>query len=177
MIKKIFFYFLLFFITIFSIILLTEILLRFSGKDPWGYFTVDLKEPTINSYHDILGWEPKPGVYKFKAHSNLAKDDFTMTIIEDGIRYSGKYEKKYNKVIGAFGGSFTQGAAVNDEDNFPYFLQEKLRKEFIKVENYGVGGYGTYQSLLKLEQILSKKKFDLVIYAFLSHHEYRNIQK
>ena len=99
MIKKTFFYFLLFFITIFSIILLIEILLRFSDKDPWGYFRVDLKEPTTNSYHDILGWEPKPGVYKFKAYSNLVKDDFTMTIIEDGIRYSGKYEKNYNKIV------------------------------------------------------------------------------
>ena len=175
MIKKTFFYFLLFFITIFSIILLIEILLRFSDKDPWGYFRVDLNDPTTNSYHDILGWEPKPGVYKFKAYSNLVKDDFTMTIIEDGIRYSGKYEKNYNKTIATFGGSFTQGVAVDDEDNFPYFLQEKLRKKFIRVENYGVGGYGTYQSLLKLEQIFSKRKFDLVIYSFLSHHEYRNI--
>ena len=172
--KRIFFPFLLFFVTIFLIILLIEILLRISGKDPWGSFRIDLREPTTNSYHNILGWIPKPGVYKFKAHSGEA-EDFTMTIMKHGMRYSGKYEKNYNKTIATFGGSFTQGAAVDDEDNFPFFLQKELRKKSIRIENYGVAGYGTYQSLLKLERILSKRKFDLIIYSFISHHEYRNI--
>lgn len=42
--------------------------------------------------------------------------------------------------------------------------------------NYGTGGYGTYQSLLVLEQEFSRfERPALVIYEFFAHHEVRNV--
>ncbi len=50
------------------------------------------------------------------------------------------------------------------------FLKEKTGMN-IEVLNAGVRGYGTFQSLWKLERIASEVKPDLVIIgAFVSHH-------
>ena len=44
-----------------------------------------------------------------------------------------------------------------------------------KVYNFGVGGYGGYQSLLMLEKVFKdKNKIKLVIYGLIPHHEIRN---
>ena len=54
------------------------------------------------------------------------------------------------------GGSITQGWAVNDNESFPFIIQAKY--PYYKVYNYGVGGYGGYQSLLRLEKVIKKKR-------------------
>jgi len=173
--KKKFFFFILFFLLFILLFLIIEILLRISDKDPWSNFIIDKEEPTTNIYDDIIGWIPKEGVYKFKSLDSN-KEYFTMTILKDGMRYSGEYSKNFNKVIATLGDSFTQGVAVDDKENFPFFLQNKLKSNHIKVNNYGVGGYSTYQALLKLEDIFIKKnKIDLVVYSFITSHEVRNI--
>ena len=51
--------------------------------------------------------------------------------------------------------------------------REKKDFNFI---NYGVGGYGGVQSLLKLKEISSNiDNINYIIYGFIPHHEVRNI--
>ena len=74
------------------------------------------------------------------------------------------------------GCSFTQGFGVADEDTFSYLLNQRYRH--LMFHNFGTGGYGTYQSLLRIEQNLSRPNTDdipLVIYGFIDLHLQRNV--
>ncbi len=72
------------------------------------------------------------------------------------------------------GGSYTQGSAIPDSETFAWRLQQNYRH--LKVHNYGVGAFGTYQSLLILEQKLpALQPTRMVIYGFIEHHDQRNI--
>ncbi len=73
------------------------------------------------------------------------------------------------------GGSFTQGYGVPDHQTFAWLLDASLPA--LTVENYGTGGYGTYQSLLLLEQLFATQAVapDLVIYGFVRFHANRNV--
>jgi hypothetical protein len=72
------------------------------------------------------------------------------------------------------GCSFTMGWAVADEETWAWRLQ-KLRPD-VEVVNRGVGGYGTLQSLLVLEQILNGggPRPAWVLYGFIDHG-WRNV--
>ena len=158
--------------SIFISLIIIELLLRAFGFHAWKYREQELKEPTTNEYHAILGWKPKEGVYDFPPYT---KDgDYTkFTILKNGNRYSGDGPNNIKGDVVFIGGSYTQGWAVNDEETFPYLIQKKLSN--FSVKNYGVGAYGSFQSFLMLEEILKKNKnVKLVIYCYIWHHEARN---
>ena len=46
---------------IFISLIIIELLLRAFGFETWKYSEHNLKEPTTNKYHPILGWKPKEG--------------------------------------------------------------------------------------------------------------------
>ena len=73
------------------------------------------------------------------------------------------------------GGSFTQGYGVADEHTFGWLLDTRFPG--LSVDNYGTGGYGTYQSLLLLEELFRQDDFRprLVIYGFAAFHGERNV--
>ncbi len=52
----------------------------------------------------------------------------------------------------AFGDSFVFGEQVGPDESFPYFLSRQLRAT---ARNYGVGGFGPDQALLRLERELA----------------------
>ena len=164
--------FILVFSSIFISLIIIEVLLRTFGFEAQKYREHGLKEPTTNKYHQILGWEPKEGVYDFPPYSE--SENYTkLTILKDGSRYSGKSATNVKGDIIVVGGSFGQGWGVNDEETFSYLLQKKLPN--FKVKNYSVNGYGSFQSLLMLEEIFKKNKnVKLVIYSYILHHETRN---
>ena len=162
-----------FFISIFLIAILLEVALRFLGFEPWTYYKHDLNEPITNQYHSKIGWESKEGIYIFPPFSENGK--YTkFTILKDGSRFSGKMSNDSEGDVVFIGGSFTQGWAVDDQETFSWFLQKKLTN--LKVKNYGVGGYGTYQSFLLLEDILkNKNNIKIIIYSYIGAHPARNI--
>tara|TARA_B100001093_G_scaffold516140_1_gene594221 strand:+ start:891 stop:1868 length:978 start_codon:yes stop_codon:yes gene_type:complete len=163
---------LLFFLSLIFAILIVEAGLRINGIDPWKYKILK-KQPVINKFDKIIGWSPKPGIYDFEAYSPNGKD-FKFTILEDGSRYSGLKKNTNNNEIVFLGGSVTQGWAVDDKENFTWYIQNRLSNYNIK--NYGVSGYGTYQSYLMLDRVLKKKnKIKYIIYSFIHPHEIRNI--
>ena len=158
--------------SIFISLIIIELLLRAFGFQAWEYRERNLKEASTNKYHPILGWKPKEGVYDFAPYTK--NGNYTkFTILKDGNRYSGKSTTNTKGDIIFLGGSYTQGWAVNDEETFSYLFQKKLSN--FRVKNYGVTGYGSFQSLLMLEEIFKKNKnVKLVIYCYIWHHEARN---
>jgi len=161
-------------LTFFSIILtllFIELTMRLIGTKPKSFNKITSNEPVTNEPDDILGWIPKEGVYEFEPWSDNGVAT-RLTINTDGSRKTG--DTLNNKKIIFIGGSITQGWAVSDDETFQSLLQKKNHS--YKIKNYGVGGYGGYQSLLFLKKILKKNKnINLVIYGFIPHHEVRNI--
>jgi hypothetical protein len=97
-----------------------------------------------------------------------------ITIGADGARRTGLGPAAGRPEVLLVGCSFTMGWAVSDESTWAWRLQE-LRPD-VNVVNRGVGGYGTLQSLLLLEQLLgtSGQRPARVLYGFLDHG-WRNV--
>ena len=160
------------FITVVLILVLIEILLRVTGSNPRIIRDFSLNEPITNIPDKNLGWSTKVGQHIFKPWSDEGKIT-TLTINEDKSRFTGN-GNFYKKKIIFIGGSVTQGWAVDDLETFSSFLQKKTKK--YKINNFGVGGYGGFQSLLLLEEIFTNyNDIELVVYGFTPHHEVRNV--
>lgn len=75
--------------------------------------------------------------------------------------------------IWMMGGSFTHGWSVDDEDTFPWKVQEALPA--FDVRNFGVGGYGTLQSWLRFVSTLAAgEKPAAVVLVYASFADGRN---
>ncbi|MCM0021527.1 MAG: hypothetical protein NBV67_16165, partial [Tagaea sp.] len=70
------------------------------------------------------------------------------------------------------GDSITQGYGVVDSDTYVWRLAE-LRPD-LAFTNLGVGGYGTYQSLLVMESRAADPPA-LYVYGFFGDHRFRNV--
>lgn len=156
------------------IFVFAEIILRVVlDYQPWSYTDKHRDEPTIHEYDPLLGWDNKTGTYLFAPYSAEGKE-ITITI-RDSNRIT-----SYDKVPGDpqqivfIGGSYTQGFAISDNETFVWKLQE--RHPSIDLLNFAVGGFGTYQSLLKLKrEVPVRYNPKTVIYNFMGDHEIRNV--
>jgi len=159
------------FFSVFILLIFIEIILRFTGALPRRNPDFTINEPLTNISDPVLGWVPNKGDHKFKPWSNEGKETY-FTINQDKSRFTGVVDENKNKIV-FIGGSITQGWAVSDDETFSFFYQKKNNN--YKVYNFGVGGYGGYQSLLMLEKVFNEKnKIKLVIYGLIPHHEIRN---
>jgi hypothetical protein len=71
------------------------------------------------------------------------------------------------------GCSYTHGWSLNDEETYPWLVQERLPD--YEVVNFGVGGYGTLQSLLQFREALGRWPAPKVaVVAYGSFHDARN---
>ena len=163
-----------FFSIIFALIII-ELFLRINDQGPWGNLDNKRNDPTLNQPNIKLGWVPKKGKYIFDAFAPEGSK-FEINILSDGSRKVPSLKKNIkekNKII-LLGGSVTLGWGVNDEQTFASQLQNKINSYEIK--NFSAGGYGTYQSLLRLEDILeTNDKIKIVVMSYLPHHSVRNI--
>lgn len=157
-------------------ILAAEGLLRLLGFTPWTYVTTDRDEPVIFEYDPVLGWKPKEGRYTIPPYTP-AGSETSLTILRSGLRRSSEqqHETRDDRPKMLFVGcSFTQGWAISDQETFPWKVQARFPS--YEVLNYGTNGYGTFQSLLLLEQVLPALRGPrIVIYGFIDHHEDRNV--
>jgi len=97
-----------------------------------------------------------------------------MRFESDGSRATRAGRKGSGGSIAIVGGSFTEGFAISDQETFAWKLQEQFPS--MRVRNYGHGGYGTYQSLLLLEQVLAQTPPPrMALYGFYEGHEIRNV--
>jgi len=154
------------------ILLILEAGLRLTGGKTRINNLARDQDPIIYKDDKELGWVQIPGNYFFQPWSEEGKLT-SFTINHDGSR------KIVNKTVSDqnilfFGGSLTQGWAVDDKENFIQ-LTQNLKKDF-NFFNFGVGGYGGYQSLILQERVVKKfKSINHIIYGFIDHHEVRNV--
>jgi len=131
------------------------------GDEDWG-------EPDRE-----MGWVNKPGAH----HSNEpghALMNFTPAHARLSFDEGSKASASSRVVI--VGCSATQGYGVTDDQTYAWALNQYY--EDIRFDNFGTGAYDTYQSILMLKSVLSKKgdlPIQLVIYGFIDHHLIRNV--
>lgn len=121
------------------------------------------------------GWVHIPGTYQYPV--NTWGDTMNLVINEQRERITKTEPAREGlKKILLLGGSFTQGMGLDDEQTFAWKLQENFPS--VDFRNLGVGAYGTYQSLLVLEEQLKNVEKPLaVIYGFIDNHKMRNVSE
>ncbi|MBQ7568032.1 SGNH/GDSL hydrolase family protein [bacterium] len=109
-------------------------------------------------------WTLTPGEQK-----SLEDPQITEHINSDGLRraYPDSTPKRPYRVL-CMGCSFTYGVGVRDEDTYVWRLNELCPQ--ILFDNGGVGGYGSYRAYIRLQRLLCRHQYDLVIYAMIDDH-------
>ena len=170
--KKVFFFnSLIILISILFSFIVIEFFLRINNNEIKEKFDED-NTKKINQFNEKIGWDLKPGKYLIKYNPKF-ENKFQISITDEKYRFSGNVNQNNDDII-ILGGSVTLGFGVNDDETFSYLIQKKLSK--FNIKNYAAGGYSTYQSFLKLEEILKKKNKIKFIFAIYNvDHEIRNI--
>ena len=128
-------------------------------QNKYGVFAYDdqrIKETRLKSfshYDEKIGWVPR-NVDNYGARTDTSNFSDSPPCIE------------------MYGDSFTESAEVEKEFAWPNLISESLG---CRVLNFGVGGYGTDQALLRY---LSHKKFaNIVVMNHLSENIIRNVNQ
>lgn len=129
---------------------------------------------------DILGYKPTANT---QVNSIRKRNDET---IYDVIYSTDQYNRRItpvqnpkgrNKYILFFGGSFTFGDGVNDDETLPYYVGQ-LASGY-QPYNYGFSGYGSQQMLAKLQSQNFRQEVEedqgIAIYVFIDDHVQRSI--
>lgn len=154
-----------------------EFAFRLKGVRPWvpREGKTESVEPggRLAIPHPTLGYTYLPGRFTVTLANGYS---YVVTHLPNSLRvtqpldnYSGASDKPE---IWIFGDSFTYGWSLNDEETYPWLLQQRL--EDYQIVNFGVGGYGTIHSLLQYREALGLKRPKLAILAYAGFHDERN---
>lgn len=124
--------------------------------------------------HPTRGYAYEPGEFTI---TQPGPHLFRVSHQSDGLRRTHPFNqdtRKDKEQIWIFGCSFTHGFSLNDEETYPWLLQQDLPD--YEVINFGVDGYSTVQSLVQLKESLqSRKKPAIVVIAYSAAlHDIRN---
>jgi len=114
----------------------------------------DGKKIERNIEHDILGWIPrKSEAVSWKRYfGGTLLFDVVYTIDRHGLRVSPEGTSyRPSECILFFGGSFTFGAGVEDDETMPYLVGARYRDRY-RVHNFGYSAYGAHQMLARIEK-------------------------
>ncbi len=132
----------------------------------WDAYVAGIDQPTIdhlNRYYfdPTLGWDYHPGFTTTRRNSK--GDTWHLAIDDRRSRVNSLYSPNASIQIATYGDSFTFCDEVNDDQTWQYYLSDALA---MNIANFGVGGYGPDQMLLKYEQATwSGAPPDIVILA------------
>jgi hypothetical protein len=139
-----------------------------------------VNEEYYQKENKILGYAPVKGasVNSRKYHREELIYDVTYTIDSGGLRISPPFDPTSNNgCILFFGGSFTFGEGVNDDQTMPYRVGIYSKGRY-RVHNLGFHGYGPHQMLSALEHGLVENTIDCepkyIIYQALDRHVLRS---
>jgi len=150
-----------------------EVVLRLAGVAPRAPAVSIGREPVVHEPDGVLGWHTIPGAYVLPPYVSGGASA-AVTIRSDGARATSSEPPARARRVELVGCSFTFGWAVGDDATWAWHLQQ--RRPELAVVNHGVNAYGTYQSLLLLEQALARgDRPERVIYGFHEVHEERNV--
>ena len=129
-------------------------------------------DDSIVTYHEVLGWAPRPG-------SKSANGMYSYN--SQGIRsplpaYADRPAEGVLR-IALFGDSFTHGDDVPYEHSFGAVLEQMLNEAQVPAEvlNFGVGGYGIDQAMLRFKQQGADFAPHLVVLGFQPENLKRNL--
>lgn len=154
-----------------------ETVVRLQGHRSWQPHGISVQVHPGGKYsrrHPTLGYSTIPGSFTVTLYDGYS---FKTTHLPNTLRIT-KPLKEYRfdrrrPGIWIFGGSFTYGATLDDEETYPWLLQERLPQ--YDVVNFGVNGYGTIHSLIQFREALetqSPPEVAIVAYGFF--HDERN---
>ena len=137
---------------------------------------IPIREPLMYAPHSVLRYVPNPGTsWRYRT----TEFDTQVAFNVHGFR---NIERPLEKPAGTFrilclGDSFTLGAEVAMEDSYAYILEQLLNERAasrgdsvrFEVMNGGVGGYGTFQELLFLQEFGMVHNPDLILAQFYSN--------
>ncbi len=117
-----------------------------------------LSDPQYFQSHQLLGTAPKSDfiVNASKKTPSKVIYDVQYTITSDAIRKSSNAITPGKPSALFYGGSFTFGEGVNDQETLPVYFQEYMNGELQSI-NMGFHGYGPHQMLVSLEHSLEEK--------------------
>ncbi|MGE0269465.1 MAG: hypothetical protein AB7S78_13530 [Candidatus Omnitrophota bacterium] len=130
------------------------------------------RELNMIALDDTLGWRLRSGSYDvFTAEGEKG---IQYTLHELRGRDTGGSDRSAEQSVFFLGGSFVFGQGLDDDETLSWKFQEN--QPDITVRNYGVMGYGTYQTSLYMKEIIPKTTgARLVIYGLIQEHEERNV--
>jgi hypothetical protein len=129
-------------------------------------------EDSIVTYHDVLGWAPRPGsesangLYRYNSQG-----------IRSTVGTYADHPDSGTLRIALFGDSFTHGDDVPVEASWGAVLEEMLNQRGIRAEvlNFGVGGYGIDQAMLRFTQQGAAFSPHVVVFGFAPENLKRNL--
>ena len=154
-----------------------EIYVRSKGHRPFEITKPDIRVEPGGKYFQKnrdLGYTHLPGKFKITIQEKLT---FVTTHRKDTLRITHPVEQDVDFAskdkIWILGCSITHGWCLNDNETYPWLLQEKIPQ--YEIINFGVSGYGTIHSLIQLQKALeTMPKPKLVILTYASFHDTRN---
>jgi hypothetical protein len=149
-----------------------EIGARVAGLQPFRPTLRTTDTEPLHAPHPRLGYAPDPGRFEVVFGNGQL---WRITHLADRTRATHKPDggTTGRSQIWVFGCSFTYGWGLDDDETFPWRLQELLPGH--EVKNFGVGGYGTLQSLLQLREALGRSPAPAVaVLAYGDFHDERN---
>jgi hypothetical protein len=118
----------------------------------------------------VIGWRNNPGVWRADEPPHAP-----MTFLADGSRATGTPAGASGDPVVVIGCSFAEGYGLPDNESFAWLLQQRFPRR--PVLNFATPGYGTYQSLQLLDELIGTRKIhpSAVIYGFMPQHAPRNV--
>jgi hypothetical protein len=151
-------------------ILFLELFFRLIGYAPVAFNQSVVSIPEIPYSADSLGITLKKGTYKITINNKVA---YTATHDETGKRITSKMPIPATDKIWILGCSFAYGVGVNDEESYPFLLQNHFKE--LEVQNFAIPGTATIQSYYKLKEQLAKgHRPKIVMLSYATFHEERN---
>jgi hypothetical protein len=151
--------------------------LRAAGHHPYAPRRPAIRvEPggILNAPDPVLGYTYLPGRFEVTFDNG---DSWTTTHRSDTLRTTRppSLERRFPGRPGLwiFGCSFVHGWGLNDDETLPWRVQERFPDR--DVLNFGVGGYGTVQSLLQFRRAAERGGAPaVVVLAYAGFHDERN---
>jgi hypothetical protein len=130
-----------------------------------------MPSPKDARYDPVLGWRPPADATLISTEPGHEELHFW----PNGQRASWHApDRPAARTVYVLGCSFSEGYGVRDEETYAWRLN--ARHPDLRFENLAVSGWGTYQNLLRLEELLRERPAPaLVVYGFIGDHGRRNV--